>query len=191
VSRVQGLLGPAGVLTARLGGGRDPASRVRLTPWGDPADLGDQKLGEKLGDSRLGDSRHRGGGRLGGSLSTRPQAQAPKSLGGETEPWPGRLPSPSPATVPVDPVPAVVADATGAPVGVDGRCAVTGEPATLSVAGGPAVRVTGWAGPWPVDERWWDGAGRRRARFQMTTDDGVARLLAIQAGRWWVEATYD
>lgn len=34
--RVQGLLGPEGVVTAVLDGGRDPASRVRLVPWGDP-----------------------------------------------------------------------------------------------------------------------------------------------------------
>jgi protein ImuB len=34
--RVQGLLGPAGVVTPLLDGGRDPAGRVRLVPWGDP-----------------------------------------------------------------------------------------------------------------------------------------------------------
>jgi protein ImuB len=34
--RVQGLLGPEGVLTPVLDGGRDPAGRVRLVPWGDP-----------------------------------------------------------------------------------------------------------------------------------------------------------
>jgi protein ImuB len=32
---VQGLLGPDGVLTPVLGGGRGPAERVRLVPWGD------------------------------------------------------------------------------------------------------------------------------------------------------------
>lgn len=34
--RVQGLLGPEGVLTPLLDGGRDPAARLRLVPWGDP-----------------------------------------------------------------------------------------------------------------------------------------------------------
>lgn len=37
--RVQGLLGPEGVVTAVLDGGRDPAARVRLVPWGDPREL--------------------------------------------------------------------------------------------------------------------------------------------------------
>ncbi|MGK3205247.1 DNA polymerase Y family protein [Amycolatopsis sp. MEPSY49] len=34
--RVQGLLGPEGVVTPLLDGGRDPAGRARLVPWGDP-----------------------------------------------------------------------------------------------------------------------------------------------------------
>jgi protein ImuB len=33
--RVQGLLGPEGVCTAVLGGGRGPADQVRFVPWGD------------------------------------------------------------------------------------------------------------------------------------------------------------
>ncbi|MBE9375093.1 DNA polymerase Y family protein [Saccharopolyspora sp. HNM0983] len=35
LTRVQGMLGPDGVLTAVLGGGRDPRDRIRLVPWGD------------------------------------------------------------------------------------------------------------------------------------------------------------
>ncbi|WP_091294246.1 DNA polymerase Y family protein [Amycolatopsis xylanica] len=34
--RVQGLLGPESVFTGLLDGGRGPAERVRLVPWGDP-----------------------------------------------------------------------------------------------------------------------------------------------------------
>ena len=37
--RVQGLLGPEAVVTAVLGGGRGPADRVRLVPWGDERTL--------------------------------------------------------------------------------------------------------------------------------------------------------
>ena len=35
LARVQGMLGPDRVLTAVLGGGRDPSDQVRLVPWGD------------------------------------------------------------------------------------------------------------------------------------------------------------
>jgi protein ImuB len=89
-------------------------------------------------------------------------------------PWPGRIPSPAPAVV--HPVP-VAAEVAG------GR---------LSVAGGPWSAVTSWAGPWPLDERWWDAAAaRQRARWQVVTADGVAHLLSQHGDRWEVEATYD
>jgi protein ImuB len=38
LTRIQGILGHQAVVTAVLGGGRDPAARVRLVPWGDPRD---------------------------------------------------------------------------------------------------------------------------------------------------------
>jgi protein ImuB len=58
----------------------------------------------------------------------------------------------------------------------------------------PASRstITAWAGPWLVDERWWDPATHRRlVRLQATTDQGAAYLLRLAGGRWWVEAIYD
>jgi len=103
------------------------------------------------------------------------------------EPWPGQVPSPAPATVHVPPLPTEVVDVEGAPVAVTGRGLLAAEPARVAGAA-----VTAWAGPWLADERWWDPpAHRRRARFQLVTDDGVARLVALENGRWWVEATYD
>jgi protein ImuB len=91
-----------------------------------------------------------------------------------------------------EPVPAEVVDAAGRPVAVTGRGLVTAAPARLSIAGERWADVSGWAGPWPVDERWWDGgAHRRRARFQLLTVSGTAVLLSVQRGRWWVEGTYD
>jgi protein ImuB len=51
--------------------------------------------------------------------------------------------------------------------------------------------ITGWAGPWPLAERWWEPSqAQRRARFQLVTDDGRAWLAAIRDGRWQVEAGY-
>jgi protein ImuB len=107
-------------------------------------------------------------------------------------PWPGGVPAPSPASVLADPLPAEVVDAAGVMVAVDGRSLVSAAPARLAVAGAPGRVVVAWAGPWPADERWWDPAGhRRRARFQLVTDDGVAHLAVLEGGRWWVEAAYD
>ena len=43
-----------------------------------------------------------------------------------------------------------------------------------------------------MEDRWWDPADRRRrARFQVVDAAGTAHLLAVEAGRWWLEATYD
>ena len=52
--------------------------------------------------------------------------------------------------------------------------------------------VTAWAGPWPVEERWWDEeAENRLARFQLVGADGRAWLFAVRNTHWWAEASYD
>jgi protein ImuB len=113
-------------------------------------------------------------------------------VGADPAPWPGRLPAPAPALIRLRPVPAEVLDRHGRPVGVSGRGLTTAAPARVALAGGAPQGVAGWAGPWPVDERWWDRrAHRRRARFQVLTTDGEAHLLALEDGHWWLEATYD
>ncbi len=107
-------------------------------------------------------------------------------------PWPGRIPPPAPATVHPVPPPVEVLDGAGRVVAVTGRATVSAPPARVAVAGRPPADVVAWAGPWPVDERWWDPAAhRRRARTQVVTADGAAYLLVVEGGRWAVEATYD
>jgi protein ImuB len=94
--------------------------------------------------------------------------------------------------VPTHPLGAVVLDTDGAPVGVSARLELTGDPARLLIENGPAVEISGWAGPWPVDERWWAHTeARRRARFQIALVDGRAFLLSLAGGHWAVEAIYD
>ena len=89
-------------------------------------------------------------------------------------------------------MPAVVLDRAGHPVGVSARLELTGEPAGLLLEKSPAVPITGWAGPWPAEERWWaPDETRRRARFQVALADGRALLLALAGGHWAVEAIYD
>lgn len=107
-------------------------------------------------------------------------------------PWPGQLPAPAPATVLSEPAPAAVYDALGQPVTVSARLVPSGAPARLRLEDAPPVEITGWAGPWPLDERWWAPAeARRAARFQVSLADGRALLLAVSGGHWTVEAGYD
>ncbi len=108
------------------------------------------------------------------------------------EPWPGALPAPSPAVVLPAAPPAEVLDAAGRPVRVSGRGELSAPPATLTIEGRAAVGVRSWAGPWPVEERWWDpGRHRRVARFQIVTVDGEAHLVLAEHRRWWVAAAYE
>jgi protein ImuB len=108
-------------------------------------------------------------------------------------PWPGRLPGVAPAIVHQPPLPAQVLDEAGDPVSVASRGNASAPPALLRIGGGASADLVigAWAGPWPLEERWWDSGGRRRARFQVSTADGGAYLLAREGRRWWVEATYD
>ena len=65
-------------------------------------------------------------------------------------------------------------------------------PARVSVGDRGWTDVVGWAGPWPVESRWWDAARRRRrARFQVACADGDAWLLVREDNRWFAEARYD
>jgi protein ImuB len=166
IARVQGLLGPPGAQQATLSGGRHPSEQVTTVAWGDPVEA--QRPG------RPGDTK----------------AQGPIEV--EMPPWPGRLPVPSPSLVFEEARAADVIDGNGAPVAVSGRFAAKSPPARVRIKGSAWRDVVAWAGPWPVDEKWWDeSAHRRRARFQVALADGTAHLLSLEEGRWQLEATYD
>jgi protein ImuB len=97
-------------------------------------------------------------------------------------------------------------DGAGEAIRVDDRGVLSAPPARFSPTGsGSAMRqIMAWAGPWPIDERWWDTETARRAhRFQVVDAAGMAWLLVLDsgtladttpppaAGSWWAEAKYD
>lgn len=163
-TRIQGMLGPEAVRVVVPDGGRNADDRVRLVPWGD-------ETAEALRDG----------------LEPAP-----------ARPWPGALPTPLPTIVHSPPLPADLRTFEGWPVKVSRRGLLDAAPARVSFARSamgslsPSSTITSWAGPWPVEERWWDPASaRRRARMQVVTSDGHAHVLALEGGDWWLEATYD
>ncbi|MGH9129315.1 MAG: DNA polymerase Y family protein [Acidimicrobiales bacterium] len=168
LDRLRGMLGPDAIFRGALSGGRGPADRVVLVPWGEPA---------------------------AGAGSGRPPAEpagAAEPAAGHSLPWPGQCPGPAPSTIFPKALPAALVDRDSEAVTVDARGRLSGAPARLALAGGAWVEVVGWAGPWLADERWWDRSARcRRARFQVLRTDGVAHLIGLEGGRWSVEATYD
>ncbi|WP_046316340.1 DNA polymerase Y family protein [Mycobacterium sp. UM_Kg1] len=133
-------------------------------------------------------------------ITLTPLGDEPVPLADPRQPWPGRLPEPSPAVLLDDPV--ELLDAERNPIRVSSRGFFSADPAWL-VARGRDDGVRWWAGPWLVDERWWDpqregpGSGRT-ARVQVLLGDGPpsagsgqALLLCYRLRRWYLEGVYE
>ena len=172
-ARLAGMVGGQGVLVPAWRGGRLPGDRYGWVP-ASTTDLTDpDDTAERLRPLPGGTSGAGGG------------------VPGRAGPWPGALPAPSPAVVPVDAQRAELIDALGRAVAVSGRGELSAAPAVLAIAGRPPLAITGWAGPWPLDERWWESSRHRRlARLQVVTADGSAHLVLAEHRDWWIAATY-
>jgi protein ImuB len=204
-----------GWMNISSGGRSGPLTALRLLPEEVSADRGRQ-LCFWGGPSEPGQRAVRGVARLQGLLG--PQAVlVPELKGGRgpadqfrlisadgvdlldrspnplatPAPWPGTIPLPSPALVFPDRPPVRFVGEQDQEVDVVDR-RLSADAVRLLVQGGKWVSVTGWSGPWPVSERWWDKtAGRELARVQVTCSDDNAYLIAYEQGRWWLEAKYD
>ena len=115
---------------------------------------------------------------------TRPESRNPTA-------WPGGLPTPTPAQIFRRARPVQVCDAAGRMVAVSGRGELSAEPASVGVTDTVLSEVVSWAGPWPLEERWWRPTEhRRQARLQLVTADGSALLVHLQHQQWWLRAEY-
>jgi protein ImuB len=199
LSRVQSIVGHEGVLTASIGGGRSPRERQILVPWGDRLEQNPTAAAVSKSRGRGARRTSRAGGVVGatgGNVGALDGAVGGRAVrpGVEQAPWPGSVPPPLPTTVFERPRAVLVLAAGQQEVAVTERGVLSAEPAYFSPeAGGRRLRpLEAWAGPWPVYERWWDSAARRRFdRFQVVDADGTAWLLALERGSWYAEARYD
>ena len=86
-------------------------------------------------------------------------------------------------------------DAHAHPITVTAEALLSSDPYALAW-GEHKYLVTGWAGPWPVDEGWWGAAGQRVARLQVVGEKpeagsvAEAWLLVWTRRSWRVEAVY-
>lgn len=188
----------------------EPVDGIRLFPE-TVESLADH--GEGLWGSAPEERIERGAARLQGMLGP-DQVLAPSLQGGRSPrqrqvltpwgqrgtrlrasdlPWPGSIPPPAPARVFPQPRPAAVFSSDGLLVKITDRGALTAEPARLQTEeSADPLTIEAWAGPWPIDELWWDPAGARQvARCQMVAADGSAWLLVVESNQWWTEARYD
>ncbi len=130
-----------------------------------------------------------------------PLGDEPLPLRSPEQPWPGRLPAPAPSVLLDPPRPAQLLDAGQRTVVVTDRGAVPAPPALFAMGAETPTAIVSWAGPWPVDERWWSPESARRAvRCQVVDVRGRAFLVSgIMPGaddaspqpRWQVDAIYD
>jgi hypothetical protein len=119
-----------------------------------------------------------------GSIEVAPSRRDPLA------PWPGRLPAPSPASIPSRALAVTLLDDAGQRVVVSGGGLLSASPSRLVLDGGRGRAVVGHCGPWPMAERWWS-VSRRRAHLQVLCDDGLAVLLRAERSRWWLSGIYD
>ncbi len=200
--------------TTAAGAMSAPVERVRFVPdtvepaaahaeglWGGSADAqverGVARVQAMVGFDAVRLPVRQGGRSPAARQATVPWGERPVGLRPVDRPWPGRVPGPPPVRVFAAPPGAEVVDDGGRPVRVTTRGAVTGEPARFRFAGTvspglPWQPVAAWAGPWPVDESWWEaGSAGPAARFQVVGVDGRAWLLVCGEQGWRAEAGYD
>ena len=110
----------------------------------------------------------------------------------ERGPLPGALPSPLPATVFAIPWAVSLMGDDGADIVVSASAELSASPAWL-ISGQRRRKLTSWAGPWPVWEKWWDPTHSRSLhRLQVVDEDGLGWLIsATDDGHWHIEARYD
>ena len=186
LERVQGLLGPEGVLAVREQGGRSPRDRVLALPWG-----------QELTEAR----------RIAHPWPGRIPDPAPATV--LTVPAEVQVLDAGGSPVSVDRRLALSAPPTWVRLQADPRDELA-LAANRHPASGHVGRVEGpvwdrprpveaWAGPWPIAERWWSEDGSRRAYLQVAlqasdrhgNDGTLAVLVAFSDGGWALEAIYD
>ncbi|SUY84768.1 DNA polymerase involved in DNA repair [Corynebacterium jeikeium] len=200
---------PAGSLAAPLWGGPDEGIRAARAAAGRAQAL--------IGMNRVLRPIHRGGRAVARRIATVPYGEDdPEAVSAlPTRQWEGQLLPPLPGLIgaptnadgaysadernPSAAHPAArlaLLDRQGDAVYVTGRGLMSSPPATLCW-GARRLRITGWAGPWPVDEHWW-AEGKRYARLQIAareeTYEGAPKnhafLLVCKGKQWRIEATY-
>ena len=186
----------------------DTAQQLRL--WGgstqtdETATQAISRLSELLGSSAVQVAKWQGGrdvldsyelvsathAQTIGSASNHEQISAQK--------WRGALPNPSPSVVYSEPIQVQINDQFGKLLSVSARHELSASPVSV-IIGSTHYKVNSWAGPWPVEERWWDSArSRRLVRLQLVcekiTADSALQILAMLAilehGEWTVAAIY-
>ena len=156
-----------------------------------------ERVQSQLGIDAVVQPRAVGGRGVAERIAFSPFGEQPPATA--TQPWPGAIPAPLPARLgggidhPASRI--MLIDAHANPITVTAEALLSSDPYALAW-GEHKYLVTGWAGPWPVDEGWWGAAGQRVARLQVVGEKpeagsvAEAWLLVWTRRSWRVEAVY-
>jgi protein ImuB len=189
---------------------RPLTSNPALAENAERADRAGQRLQALLGPDRVLSVLPTGGRTLHDRIRLVPWGDRLTPERNPARPWPGHLPAPYPATVLASAIPVGLRDAGGIEISVSGRYHLIGTPDTLAILDRPLRTVLDWAGPWPVEQRFWEAAAAQRLAYLQvvlapsderrtihTPDDAIvgtmadALLLCRTNGSWWLAGSYD
>ena len=112
--------------------------------------------------------------------------------------WRGSLPTPSPSVVYSELLLVQIVDKDKNLLRVSARHELSAEPAQIIISQ-QSYKIVSWAGPWPIEEKWWDTArSRRLVRLQVVIEKLMpdesrqvqALLVALEHGEWSIAAIY-
>lgn len=169
IARVKSLVGDSSVVELKIVGGRMPGESVEFLEYSKNLDdLTSEgfkdSLFESLDESDLSCNLY----------------------------WPGAVVGKSPMCNFDPPEKAKLLDASNNPIKVHATGLASGDPKYIEskVLKPPRQEIKDFAGPWPLEDRWWDEKKRRRmCRFQITCDSG-AYLVVTSGDSAGVAAVY-
>ncbi len=179
IARVQGIVGVGVARVPEMRGGRNPGERV-VAIAAESVDLVERSTAVDRS--------------AGGTTVDAAAGVAAVGLSSEvaTQGWVGELPAPAPSKVHRPGIAISVLSDDREPVRVSSRGIVTNRPTWVEIPRQRPLEITGWSGPWLLDEQWWQTERQRReVRMQITLADGRAFVASCHQGQWSIIASYD
>lgn len=109
----------------------------------------------------------------------------------DCRPWPGRIPEPHPSRVHEKALPCELFDSAGHVLRVNANGGFFCEALCDDVFPDQTSteEITQYAGPWIIEQEWWNRGGIRRAYAQIVTET-AGRLVFCERGTWKEEGIY-
>lgn len=180
IARVQGLVGAGAARVPEIRGGRSPGDHV-VAIAAESVDLVERStaVDRKAGNATVGAAAGVGTSGVDDADSL-------------TQSWIGELPAPAPSKLHQPPIQIEVLDADRQTVRVSSRGIMANQPAWAEIPQQSPLAITGWSGPWLLDEAWWQAERHRReVRMQIMLADGRAFVARCRHGQWAIIASYD